>query len=220
MHKGGVGMTKYKAIPEFSQFVEYVTQGDLVDDEYQVVINHVDLSQQDIVPAAETLKSGYEHVDTLGRLPTIEGQELDGVKSKLAETYHEDIVTEATKTTNPISITGTVVEVKGFPEWRAGLSVKVGDVFMIPEDKNLWKVVQAHTTQSDWLPSLTPALWVKYYTPEMGYQEWVQPTGAHDAYNIGDKVLFNGHLWESKINANVWSPTVYPAGWTDLGVYP
>lgn len=52
------------------------------------------------------------------------------------------------------------------------------------------------------------------------YAAWVQPTGAHDAYNIGDKVTFNGHLWESLIDANVWSPTVYPAGWRDLGVYP
>lgn len=94
-------MTKYKPIPEFSQFVEYVTQGDLVDGEYQVVINHVNLAEQDIVPAAETLKAGYEHVDTLGRLPSIEGQELDGVKVKLAESYHDDIVVEATKTTNP-----------------------------------------------------------------------------------------------------------------------
>lgn len=43
--------------------------------------------------------------------------------------------------------------------------------------------------------------------------EWVQPTGAYDAYNIGDKVLFNGSTYESLINANVWSPTAYPQGW-------
>ena len=49
---------------------------------------------------------------------------------------------------------------------------------------------------------------------------WVQPTGALDAYNTGDQVAFEGHLWESLIDANVWSPTVYPAGWNDLGVYP
>lgn len=49
---------------------------------------------------------------------------------------------------------------------------------------------------------------------------WVQPTGAHDTYNIGDKVIFEGHLWKSLIDANVWSPTGYPAGWSDLGVYP
>ena len=210
-------MTKYADIPEFSQFVEYVTQGDLIDDEYQVVVNHVDLSQQDIVPAAETLKSGYEHVDTLGRLPTIEGQELDGVKVKLSETYHDDIVTEVTKTTNPITITGTVVEIKSYLDFRVGEVVQAGDVRFFGD--NLYKCIQPHTTQADWLPTLTPALWKRYFEPD-DYQEWIQPTGAHDAYNTGDKMLFNGHLWESLIDANVWSPLDYPAGWRDLGVYP
>ena len=45
------------------------------------------------------------------------------------------------------------------------------------------------------------------------WPEWVQPTGAHDAYNIGAKVTFQGNRYTSKINANVWSPTGYPAGW-------
>lgn len=50
----------------------------------------------------------------------------------------------------------------------------------------------------------------------VGYPEWVQPTGAHDAYSIGDRVAFNGADYESKINGNVWSPTAYPAGWMAL----
>lgn len=43
--------------------------------------------------------------------------------------------------------------------------------------------------------------------------EWKQPTGAHDAYNVGDLVTFEGKVYRSKIAANVWSPTAYPAGW-------
>lgn len=42
---------------------------------------------------------------------------------------------------------------------------------------------------------------------------WVQPTGAHDCYNTGDKVTYNGQHYVSKINGNVWSPDAYPAGW-------
>ena len=42
---------------------------------------------------------------------------------------------------------------------------------------------------------------------------WVQPTGAHDCYNIGDKVTYNGQHYVSKINGNVWSPDAYPQGW-------
>ena len=44
-------------------------------------------------------------------------------------------------------------------------------------------------------------------------QPFVQPTGAHDAYNIGDLVTFEGSTYESQIDANTYSPTAYPAGW-------
>lgn len=47
------------------------------------------------------------------------------------------------------------------------------------------------------------------------YPEWVQPTGAHDAYQTGDRVLYNGVVYESVINGNVWAPDVYPAGWKE-----
>ena len=44
-------------------------------------------------------------------------------------------------------------------------------------------------------------------------EEFRQPTGAHDAYNKGDRVLFNGKVYESLIDANTWSPDAYPQGW-------
>ena len=77
----------------------------------------------------------------------------------------------------------------------------------------LYKILQAHTSQADWIPESTPAL----YTPVIpvgAIEEWKQPTGAHDAYSIGDRVLFDGSTYESVINANVWSPAEYPAGWS------
>ena len=43
--------------------------------------------------------------------------------------------------------------------------------------------------------------------------EWVQPSGAHDAYQVGDRVTFAGAVYESLIDGNVWSPTAHPAGW-------
>lgn len=46
---------------------------------------------------------------------------------------------------------------------------------------------------------------------------FVQPTGAHDAYQTGNRVTYNGHIYESTINNNVWSPDTYPQGWTELG---
>ena len=46
-----------------------------------------------------------------------------------------------------------------------------------------------------------------------GPAEWVQPTGAHDAYQAGDVVSFEGGVYQSTINGNVWSPSAYPRGW-------
>ena len=97
-----------------------------------------------------------------------------------------------------------------YPEFKAGIDVKIGERYR-DANGDLYKVVQAHTTQADWQPSATPALFVK-----VSLDEWplfVQPTGAHDAYNIGDKVAFEENHYISLINANVWSPTAYPAGW-------
>lgn len=43
--------------------------------------------------------------------------------------------------------------------------------------------------------------------------EFVQPTGAHDAYQIDDRVTYGGAVYVSLMAGNVWSPDVYPAGW-------
>ena len=73
----------------------------------------------------------------------------------------------------------------------------------------LYEVIQAHTTQSDWTPPQVPALFKRVWTEE--YPEWVQPTGAHDAYAKGAKVSHNSKKWVSTADANVWEPGVY--GW-------
>lgn len=80
-------------------------------------------------------------------------------------------------------------------------------------DPQLYKVVQAHTSQADWTPDTVPALYTPIGIDEKGYPVWSQPTGAHDAYNIGDVVDYNGTLYESTINGNIWSPDAYPDGW-------
>lgn len=97
-----------------------------------------------------------------------------------------------------------------YPLWEVGVSYAVGDRRQY--DGLLYRCVQAHTSQADWIPPAVPALWVRTWTEP--YPEWVQPTGAHDAYNKGDKVSHNGLHWESNIDANVYEPGVY--GWTEV----
>ncbi len=52
--------------------------------------------------------------------------------------------------------------------------------------------------------------------PKEEYLDYVQPTGAHNAYNVGDKVTYNGKKYVCKINGCVWAPDVYPAGWEEV----
>ena len=44
-------------------------------------------------------------------------------------------------------------------------------------------------------------------------KDFVQPTGAHDAYRLGTKVVYQGQIWECIMDYNAFSPTDYPAGW-------
>lgn len=81
-------------------------------------------------------------------------------------------------------------------------------------DPQLYRVVQAHTSQADWMPDITPALYTPIGLNDEGYPVWSQPTGAHDAYNKDDIVDYNGTLYISLIDGNVWSPDAYPAGWS------
>lgn len=97
--------------------------------------------------------------------------------------------------------------VSWYRPWIVGEALIVGDRRSYQE--LLYEVIQAHTTQADWQPPNVPALFKRVWTEE--YPEWVQPTGAHDAYAKGAKVSHNGKKWVSTADANVWEPGVY--GW-------
>jgi hypothetical protein len=104
-----------------------------------------------------------------------------------------------------------------YDPWVVGKAYAVGDFLTYGQnnvgDPQLYKVAQAHTSQSDWKPDTTPALYVAIGLDEQGYPVWSQPTGAHDAYNKGDIVDYNGALYQSQIDGNVYSPDAYPDGW-------
>ena len=79
-------------------------------------------------------------------------------------------------------------------------------------DGTLVEVVQTHKTQADRTPDKVPALF-KVHRAVESVAAWVQPTGAHDAYALGERMTFKGATYESLFAANVYSPTVYPAAW-------
>ena len=51
---------------------------------------------------------------------------------------------------------------------------------------------------------------------EEEYPEYIQPSGAHNAYNTGDKITFEGKKYTCKMDGCVWSPTDYPQAWEEV----
>lgn len=104
-----------------------------------------------------------------------------------------------------------------FPKYEVGKAYKVKDVFTYGEngvgDPQLYQVLQAHTSSAEWTPDTSASLYKAIGITAEGYPEWVQPLGATDAYNTGDIVSYNGALYQSTIDGNVWAPDAYPAGW-------
>jgi len=113
---------------------------------------------------------------------------------------------------------------EAYPLWAVGVAVSVGDIRIY--ENTGYECIQAHTTQAQWAPPVTPALW-KFYVPiSEGPQPWVQPLGSEDAYGDGVQVTHQPaeftevHLWTSLVAANVWEPT--PANstlWEDNGPF-
>ena len=120
--------------------------------------------------------------------------------------YRRKIETAAAQQSDELALES----IELFPRWAAGISVTAGERYQY--NGVLYRVVQSHTTQSDWTPDITQALWTVVSLEE--WPEWVQPTGSSDAYNKGDKVSHNGKHWVSDVDANVWAPGVY--GWSEI----
>lgn len=97
-----------------------------------------------------------------------------------------------------------------FPLWRAGITYKTGD--RIRYEGVLYKVLNDHTSQEDWLPTITPSLYAKVLNDGDQIVDWEQPDSTN-GYNVGDIVRYDGHVYRSLIDNNVWSPSVYPQGW-------
>ena len=102
-----------------------------------------------------------------------------------------------------------------FPVWDgSGKEYKKDD--RVQYSSVLYKVLQDHTSQSTWTPTDAPSLFAKVLTSTTGEpQEWQQPDSTNP-YMKGDKVLYNGKVYESIIDNNVWSPADYPASWREI----
>lgn len=113
-----------------------------------------------------------------------------------------------------VSLTDTdaLTAVELFPKWQDDAEYSVND--RVRYNDLLYKCLQAHTAQASWKPDVSPSLWVRVDDPSHEFPEWVQPTGATDAYNKGDKVSHNEKHWISDYDNNTWEPSVF--GWSEV----
>lgn len=102
-----------------------------------------------------------------------------------------------------------------YPEWETMRAYKVDEILKYgvntDGETQLYKVVQAHTSQADWTPDTAASLYKKIGFTDEGVSIWTQPLGATDAYMTGDVVSFEDQIWISTVDNNVWQPGVY--GW-------
>lgn len=98
-----------------------------------------------------------------------------------------------------------------FDEWKVGIEYKIGKRLVY--DNVLYKVLQNHTSQETWTPNVSTSLYARLLaeTIDGSIPEWQQPTGSTEAYMIGDKVTYNGQIYECTSDYNVYAPDV--SGW-------
>ena len=101
-----------------------------------------------------------------------------------------------------------------FPVWQPDVTYKVGE--RIRYEGKLYKVVQDHTSQSDWVPLHSTSLYAALLTDEENNAilVWVQPDSTN-GYSINDKVIHAGQYWISLADNNVWEPDAVNAPWAE-----
>jgi len=97
-----------------------------------------------------------------------------------------------------------------FSIWSTDTDYAVDD--RVRYEDGLYRVLQNHTSQDDWTPTNAPALFAEILPGQDGTDigEWVQPDSTNP-YQIGDRVIHNGVVYECTVANNVWEPGVY--GW-------
>lgn len=129
--------------------------------------------------------------------PQEKARQLRPLIEKAAESLPDDDALEA---------------VELFPIWKTDTAYTTDE--RVSYADKLYRCVQSHTSQANWTPDVTPALWTE--VPKPGeIPVWKQPTGAQDAYMTGDKVHYptkDDPVYISTVDNNVWSPDVY--GWS------
>ena len=102
-----------------------------------------------------------------------------------------------------------------YPHWSSDAHYDVN--YRVQYNDVVYKCLQEHDSQPTWTPTDAPSLWAKVLVPSPDViPDWEQPDSTN-GYMTGDKVRYkDGHVYESLIDNNVWSPEAYPQGWKEI----
>lgn len=100
---------------------------------------------------------------------------------------------------------------KFYYEWQT--TEGEGEDEIVTDHKEFYTVIQPHTSQANWLPTETAALYTSMFIFEGEYPQWKMPQGAHDAWPLGIQVEKNEIVYESLIDANTTDPETSPEFW-------
>lgn len=179
---------------------------ELQDDQYVIVANPLpeEPTEEEInIKKADTKKTELREFAISTMMSTLAGGDVTIAKA------------EYTSKLNDIEDSVAVYMPEVFPVWDPN-SVSYTKGQRIFYNNVLYKVLTDHTSQESWTPEQAPSLFVKVIDSISGeIPEWQKPS-ADNAYKKGDKVKFEGKIYESLIDSNVWSPTEYPAGWKEV----
>lgn len=110
-----------------------------------------------------------------------------------------------------------------YEEWELGVYYKKDK--KVQYKGKVYKVVIPHTSQSDWKPDVAIDLFTEYLSPQIQNEDgtttevindFKQPTGAHDMYEKGQKVRFDGKIYVCKAEKTAYSPKDYPQDWEEV----
>lgn len=188
---------------DFGQLVEYITEGP--------VIHRVPLGQHslDVLPTLQAVQADYAKVAALGRGSVLDADDLATLKAAAGEVYAQDVLDNEFGSDDPAAIVENLIAVRSHTDWGAGLAVAVADVVFYAG--NLYACIQAHTTQIDWPPDTTLALWGRHYQGS-ALAEWVY---GEQGITIGDLRTYEGVTYRCIQNpgVNIWPPPIVPALW-------
>lgn len=171
--------------------------------QYVIVENSKPTEEEMNKQNAETKKAELREFAVNAMMNTLAGNDMTVAK------------TEYTAKLNAIEDKVAAYMLEVFPAWSSA-SVEYTKGQRVLYNNVLYKVLTAHTSQESWTPETAPSLFVKVIGSIAGeIPEWQQPS-ADNAYMKGDRVKFEGKIYESLLDNNVWSPSAYPAGWKEV----